>query len=551
MPYAPAPFTTTAVISPATKFSQYPVEINKLMGDVADYLESELSPAVETAAASASAASAKAAEATSQTAIATIQSGISTDKANIATLQAANASASANFQGSHTGQLTVIGQSWAFNGRIYRVLVAGTASPVATPANWIEVKLSTTVASTTIGTIGAYGFAVGIAPAPLAASFALYPMAGYDDYMSDNYGNYIDATGSVMVFVPKFYYKITNDITSPYNGTKVEVSDTPQAGFVIHRAFVNNGVIQDGFFFDKYICGKVNSTFVSKRNIDPASTASNKNPILGITGVTANTYDKIFQAVKSRGANYAVPTMFMYNALALLSLAHAQSATVATAAWMDISPYTPKGCNNNALKDANDVSVVYVTAGNATYPTAPLNASCADSVFAKITHNGQKCGITDLNGNMWEIASGFIQSTADTFHILKESIDIKTLTGLVVGDATDNWNVANYDPLTLPFTPDETQTTFGNGTSAVFSGSVDTASNDYRLDMCGVPLSMGGSPARFGGDGLWKYSVASMCPIVGGAWHTSSLAGVWARIWSAARSNSNYYVGGRACLLGA
>lgn len=414
----------------------------------------------------------------------------------------------------------------------------------------IDTK-TTTVSTTTIGTIGAYGFGVGIAPEPLVASFGLYPMSGYDDYLSDNYGNYIDATGSVMVFVPKFYYKITNDITSPFNGTKVEVSNTATAGFVIHRAFVNNGVIQDGFFFDKYICGKQNSKFVSKRNIDPCSTHTAKNPILGITGVTANTNDKIFQAVKSRGANYAVPTMFMYNALALISLAHAQSATVATAAWMDISPFTPKGCNNSALKDVNDASIVYVTAGNVTYPASPLNASVSDSVFAKITHNGQKCGITDLNGNMWEVASGFVQSTADVFHILKESVDIKTLTGLVVTDATDNWNTANYDALTLPFTPDETSVTFGNGTSAVFSGSVDTASNDYRLDMCGVPLSTGGAPARFGGDSLWKYSLASMCPIVGGYWSSSSSAGVWARTWNRSRTHSDTIVGGRACLLGA
>ncbi len=408
------------------------------------------------------------------------------------------------------------------------------------------------ITKTTIGTIGAYGFGVGIAPAELTASLGLYPMPGYDDLLSDNYGNYVDATGSVMVFIPKFYYRITNDISSPYNGTKVEVSDEAQTGFVMHRAFVNNGAIRDGFFIDKYLCGNVGGKFVSKRNIDPVSTGAAHNPIASITGVTlGNRYDAIFQAVKSRGTNYAVPTMFMYQALALLSLAHAQSATTATAAWMDVAPYAPKGCNNNALKDTNDASVVYLTAGNVTYPTAPLNASCSDSVFAKITHNGQKCGVTDLNGNMWEIASGFIQSVADSFHVLKESVDIKTLTGANVADATDNWNTTNHDAITIPFTPDETSTSWGNGTSAVFSGSTDTASNDYRLDMAGVPLSIGGAPARFGGDGLWKYSVASMCPLVGGSWHDASSAGVWARLWNYSRTRSGNYVGGRACLIGA
>lgn len=43
MPYTPAPFTTSAVISAATKFTQYPTEINKMMVDVASYLYGELS----------------------------------------------------------------------------------------------------------------------------------------------------------------------------------------------------------------------------------------------------------------------------------------------------------------------------------------------------------------------------------------------------------------------------------------------------------------------------------------------------------------------------
>ena len=416
---------------------------------------------------------------------------------------------------------------------------------------WVAAG-SNLISTTTIGTPGALGFGVGIANGSLAAAMGLYPMPGYNDVTSENYGNYIDLHGSVMVFVPKFYHKITNDIAAPYYGTKVEVSDTEAAGFVINRAFVNNGSIQDGFFIDKYLCGNVGGKFVGMRGIDPVSTAADHNPIASITGVTlGNRYAAIFQAVKSRGAGYAVPSMFMYNAIALLTLAHAQAATPATAAWMDVAPYAPKGCNNDNLGDTNDISIKYVSAGNATYPKAPLNASCSDTAFAKITHNGQKCGITDLNGNMWEIASGFIQSTADAFWTLKTTIDIKNLTGVVVTDATDNWNTANYDALTLPFTPNETQTTFGNGTSAVFSGNTDTASNAYRLDAVGVPLSMGGAPARFGGDGLWQYSTASMCPIVGGDWGNASAAGVWARAWIHARSATNNNVGGRACLIGA
>lgn len=43
MPYTPVPFSTTAVISSATKFSQYPPEIQKLMADVSSYLINQIS----------------------------------------------------------------------------------------------------------------------------------------------------------------------------------------------------------------------------------------------------------------------------------------------------------------------------------------------------------------------------------------------------------------------------------------------------------------------------------------------------------------------------
>jgi hypothetical protein len=56
-----------------------------------------------------------------------------------ATSSALACTSSANFQGTWTNQTTVVGQSWAYNGNIYRVLVAGNTSPSASPANWIII----------------------------------------------------------------------------------------------------------------------------------------------------------------------------------------------------------------------------------------------------------------------------------------------------------------------------------------------------------------------------------------------------------------------------
>ena len=95
---------------------------------------------------------------------------------------------------------------------------------------------------------------------------------------------------------------------------------------------------------------------------------------------------------------------FIYAALALLSLAHGQAATSATnCAWYDATGVAnfPKGCNNDALKDSNDTTVTYTSDG---YSNCGKTGSGVP--FAKTTHNGQACGIADLNGLMWEISQG-------------------------------------------------------------------------------------------------------------------------------------------------
>ncbi len=45
----------------------------------------------------------------------------------------------ANFQGTWTNQTTVLGQSWYYNGVLYRVLIAGNTSPIASPSNWVAI----------------------------------------------------------------------------------------------------------------------------------------------------------------------------------------------------------------------------------------------------------------------------------------------------------------------------------------------------------------------------------------------------------------------------
>jgi hypothetical protein len=61
----------------------------------------------------------------------------------------------------------------------------------------------------------------------------------------------------------------------------------------------------------------------------------------------------------------------------------------------------PRGCNNNGLGDLDDSQVRYQSDG---YSNCGKTGS--GSPFAKTTHNGQECGVADLNGLMYEVSPG-------------------------------------------------------------------------------------------------------------------------------------------------
>ena len=263
-----------------------------------------------------------------------------------------------------------------------------------------------------IGTPGAQGFGVGVCPV-LPTGYAAMP--GTADSASDNYGNYQYSDGSVMVWVPRFYYRIgspASPLYGAYGANAIDIAgdsafgseaDANSAGYALHRAFFDGGP-QLGFFVDKYQCSNNGGIASSIRYGAPLSTAAAPNPILDLAGVPTNTHGSTIAAAKTRGAAFHPASIFIYGALAMLSMAHGQAATAsAWCAWYDATGVSnfPKGNNNNALSDSNDASVMYVSDG---YSNCGQTGSAAP--FAKTTHNGQACGIADLNGNMNEVALG-------------------------------------------------------------------------------------------------------------------------------------------------
>ena len=394
-----------------------------------------------------------------------------------------------------------------------------------------------------IGVAGELGFGVATCASDLIPS-GWRGLVGHDNIISPNYGNYVDSNGSILVYIPKHYYK--------YSGNTLDISHRPLSGFVIDRSFINAGAEINGIFVYKYGAVNSNGIFASKKNLDPLSTSPLHNPIGNLNGSPANENGGLYEAVKTAGAGYCLTAIFHYSMLARLAFVHGKAATTTIAcAYSDVNPKLPKGNLANSLADVDDTSVTF---SPSVYPFCALTGS--GEPFAKTTHNGQDCGIADLNGNMWEVASGFIRNTAD-FLILRESTDILTIDD----DSTSGgaYDASLYDVL-VPITPDTDDillsgtgwTYLGDGAESVFAMNTSRTTSDYKRTALGIPKLTGVSGSgttEFGKDGIYKSLQSDMSCIVGGNWGDTSDAGVFAMMLYYYRTSSGNYAGGRASYL--
>lgn len=411
-----------------------------------------------------------------------------------------------------------------------------------------------------IGIAGGAGFGVGICVPP-PAGFS--PMAGYDNPLSDNYGNYQYLDGSIMCWVPAFYYKwgtganglAVNVVDIKPYSAYADVATANAAGYALHRAFYDGGAVKAGFFVDKFQCSNNGGVASSLKRGNPLSSNSAHNPFSGLTGTPTNAYHGALVAAKTRGAQFFCNSRFIHAALALLSYAHAQASSSTTyCAWYGSTTNYPKGNNNNALRDTNDTSVIWVSEGysNAGKTGSAGYAGGAGNVFAKSTHNGQNCGVADLNGNMWEINLG-MTSDGTNLYIMNTAVAMKDVTS---GNtlATDAWGAtgiaAMYTSLGATYqslTDSDTAKLFGSANQVL---SAATSGNDWAAAGLGIPLSGGtGGSNAFGNDGLWDYAPSGsneLCPISGGNWSYGSSAGVWAFSLYTVRGASHADVGFRA-----
>ncbi len=289
---------------------------------------------------------------------------------------------------------------------------------------WVNQQLEgyRQIVSNEIGVPGEAGFGVGVCPAASLPD-GFVPIAGYTEESGNNYGNYQFSDGSITCYVPRFYYKIGTGS----NGFAVNIVDikpwdyfdsTATAevnGYALPRAFIDGGDEQLGVFVDKYMCSKnaLGTGYIASSIADglPLSTSSSHNPVADLTNCAGNYYYEAINAAKARdgenGAAAADPqwfcnSKFIVSMLGILSLAHGQASSSTTnCGWYDATYNYPKGCNDNALGDTDDGTVSFTSDG---YSNCGKTGS--GTPFAKTTHNGQACGVADMNGLMWEVNIG-------------------------------------------------------------------------------------------------------------------------------------------------
>ena len=422
-----------------------------------------------------------------------------------------------------------------------------------------------------IGIAGKQGFGVGICPADLLPP-GMSEMAGTRITGHDDYGNYQFQDGSIDCYVPIHYIKIGSGLNGiPVNQFStvkylafVDETEANTAGYFIPRCFIDGGSVQMGYFVDKYEISKNawGTGFIgsSIKNGLPISTASTHNPIADLTACAGNYYYEMINAAHARdgvdgavnaNSNWFETSRFIHVNLAMLSMAHGQAASATTyCAWYDGAGVTnyPKGCNDNALGDVDDGTVLYITDG---YSNCGKTGSGVP--FAKTTHNGQNCGVADLNGNMYEISIGVTSDGTDYF-VANESTAMKDFTAGNSG-ATDHWGAtglaAMMTAFDIPYMAAGAWVYMGSGTNQVLSEAL--TGNDAVLTSLGLPKDSDGYDAtgtnQFGKDGMYQYQLRNeLCVRSGLAWHSSSTAGVWGSNWDHNRTYSYYPVSGRfAC----
>lgn len=372
-----------------------------------------------------------------------------------------------------------------------------------------------------IGIPGTVGFGVGVCDVDhsLLDAAKLTPLEGYNDVTNDNYGNYIHQNRSVMVWIPAFCYRIGNkdsELYSKYGDNLIEIADGAKAGtdgWILHRAFVDRNQTKSGVFVDKYLASKHEDNYqpISVKNGEPISLMydylPSTNPKYNISFDMVNDDNSLWGHIgdaiplaKRRGQQYCCLSCFVWSAITMLALSHAQHSTSTNVCgWYDSEGILnwPKGnTSDGTCHDFRDGSVSF------TPSSFDKRHSLTGSgiPFNKTTHNGQNCGITDVSGNFLQPTIGIGYSEKLQHHVvMKPTASIYDFVRNEPGSDQDVcsdetvWEKLPWDIRVLDDIGDKSKKDFKEKTSTVArvgtqdnKGVFYTADQGVEWSMCGV-----------------------------------------------------------------
>lgn len=124
---------------------------------------------------------------------------------------------------------------------------------------------------------GDKNFGLYVAPTSMLEEYELRPYSPstVDDPESNEFGNYVDEQGNVMVYIPKLYFKYEdggeyNPLLNLREGQKpyiLKASPFKEEGYFLDRCFINNGKEIKGIFVDKYSIGFRNTNYIARDSI--------------------------------------------------------------------------------------------------------------------------------------------------------------------------------------------------------------------------------------------------------------------------------------------
>jgi hypothetical protein len=257
--------------------------------------------------------------------------------------------------------------------------------------------------------------------------------------------------GNVLVKIPKFWYKITNDSSQ----LKIQISDSAQEGFKVspaHQARNANESDRDYVYIGRYKCSRTDYKSVS-----------GVSPKVSITRATART------SIAALGTGYCQQDFATYWTIRLLYL-------VEFANW-NSQAVIGYGCGNNSSIENTGAS-----------DSMPYHTGTMQSSRTTYGVGCQYRWIEDLWGNVREWCDGIYFSGSDVYCINNPANFSDTTGGIEVGTRlTTNGYISDWS---IP-----TATGFEY---ALYPSAVSGGEQTYIADYCiyssiGVTLNVGGN----------------------------------------------------------